>query len=352
MQQLVGPLIINIDGYELTTDEFELINHPLVGGVILFENNYENHQQVIDLILSIKNIKDDLVISIDHEGGRVQRFKKNFTNLPSFEFISKIRDPEERGRLAMCSGYVAGYELSEIGVNINYSPVIDVLHPSSTLLKDRTFGSNIGSVTALSMSYIKGIIKAGVIPVLKHYPGHGSVNTDTHTQICTTEISLKSLLKKDLKPFIELQKKYSLPIMTNHILYQGIDSMICSYSKKLLSEIPRDIFKSEPVFISDDLEMQSAKYVNNKFVECKDRVLLALKAGCQYVICTTKLVKDIDKYPSSSDYFVDHYISSDLLDYRQQNCAKIIKLNFISRDESEIDRYRESLGVIESYNYG
>ena len=352
MQQIIGPLIINIDGYELTTHEIELISHPLVGGVILFENNYENHQQVIDLICSIKNVKDDLVISIDHEGGRIQRFKKNFTNLPSFEFISNISDCVERERLAMCSGFIAGFELSKIGININYSPVIDISHPSSTLLKDRTFGSNADSVISLSMSYVKGIIKAGVLPVLKHYPGHGSVDTDTHTQICTTEISFKNLLKKDLKPFIELQNHFSLPIMTNHVLYHNIDNMICSYSKKLLHDIPKDIFKTKPIFISDDLEMRSAKYINNKFINCKDRVLLALEAGCQYVICTSKLVDDIDKYPSSSQYITDNYISEDLLEYRQQNHDNIDKLKFISRDRNNEEMYSENLELIESYNYG
>ena len=186
MNKIIGPLIINIDGYKLTAEETELIDNPLVGGVILFENNYENHQQVTDLISSIKDIKDDLIISIDHEGGRVQRFKKNFTNLPSFESISSIRDSVERERLAFCSGFIAGYELNQIGVNLNYSPVIDISHPSSKLLKDRTFGTNPNTVIKLSLAYIKGIIKAGVTPVLKHYPGHGSVDTDTHTQLCIT----------------------------------------------------------------------------------------------------------------------------------------------------------------------
>ena len=352
MQKIIGPLIINIDGYKLTTQDIDLINNPLVGGVILFENNYQNHQQIKDLIDSIRKINLDLIISIDHEGGRVQRFKKNFTHLPSFEFISKIRDPIERERLAMCCGFVAGYELSEIGVNTNYSPVIDISHPSSKLLKDRTFGSDVDSIVTLAFSYIKGIIKAGVIPVLKHYPGHGSVDTDTHTQICSTEISFQNLLNKDLIPFIEAQKSYSLPIMTNHVLYRNIDEVICSYSKKLLNDIPIDIFGSKPIFISDDLEMHSAKYINNKFIKCQDRVLLALKAGCQYVICTSKLVDDINKYKSSSHYFIENYISDNLLDYRQQNHDNISNLSFIPKDDSETDLYKENLGLIKGYKYG
>ena len=352
MQKILGPLIINIDGYKLTTEDIELISHPLIGGIILFENNYQSHQQVIDLIDNIRNIKNNLIISIDHEGGRVQRFKKNFTKLPSFEFISKISNPQDRDRLAMCCGFIAGYELSEIGVNLNYSPVIDILHPSSRLLKDRTFGSDKRTVIALSMSYIKGIIKAGVLPVLKHYPGHGSVDTDSHTQTCTTGISIKNLLDEDLVPFIEILKKFSLPVMTNHVLYQDIDEMICSYSKKLLNDIPGDIFKLKPIFISDDLEMHAAKHFNNKIIKCEDRVLSALRAGCQYVICTSKLVENIDEYKSSSHYFTENYLSDNLLNYTRQNHVNIKKLQFITTTGNKMNLYRENLRFIKSYKYG
>ena len=352
MQRIIGPLIINLDGYELTAQDIELINNPLVGGVILFEDNYKDHQQVKDLIDSIKEINIDLIISVDHEGGRVQRFKKNFTHLPSFESISKIRDPMERERLAMCCGFVAGHELSEIGINMNYSPVIDISHPSSKLLKDRTFGSDIDSVVTLSLSYIEGIIKAGVMPVLKHYPGHGNVKTDTHTEICVTEIDIQNLLNRDLIPFIEVLKSYSLPIMTNHVLYHSIDKVICSYSKKLLNNVPKDIFSSNPIFISDDLEMYSAKYINNKFIKCEDRVLSALKAGCQYVICTSKLVDNIHEYKSSSHYFIENYISDNILNYRRKNHDNINKLNFISKDNDTVELYNKNLELIESYKYG
>ena len=352
MNKIIGPLIINIDGYKLTTEETELIGNPLVGGVILFDNNYESHQQVTDLICSIKDIKDDLIVSIDHEGGRVQRFKKNFTNLPSFEFISSIRDSVERERLAFCSGFIAGYELNQIGVNLNYSPVIDISHPSSKLLKDRTFGTNPNTVIKLSLAYIKGIIKAGVTPVLKHYPGHGSVDTDTHTQLCITETSYQSLLEKDLIPFVEILNHFSIPIMTNHVLYQNIDKKICSFSQKLLRSIPGEIFKFKPIFISDDLEMYSAKYINNNFIKCDDRVLLALKAGCQYVICTSKLVENINEYKSSSHYFIENYISNSILDYRRQNHVNIRKLNLISKDDEKVDLYNENLDLIERYKDG
>ena len=113
-----------------------------------------------------------------------------------------------------------------------------------------------------------------------------------------------------------------------------------------------NIFGSKPIFISDDLEMHSAKYINNKFIKCQDRVLLALKAGCQYVICTSKLVDDINKYKSSSHYFIENYISDNLLDYRQQNHDNISNLSFIPKDDSETDLYKENLGLIKGYKYG
>ena len=251
MQRIIGPLIINLDGYELTAQDIELINNPLVGGVILFEDNYKDHQQVKDLIDSIKEINIDLIISVDHEGGRVQRFKKNFTHLPSFESISKIRDPMERERLAMCCGFVAGHELSEIGINMNYSPVIDISHPSSKLLKDRTFGSDIDSVVTLSRSYIKGIIKAGIMPVLKHYPGHGNVKTDTHTEICATEIDIQNLLNRDLIPFFcgMFQKEVAKRICQNPgTKAYGILSVLCQiyYHTEYLFSVSPGVFSPPP----------------------------------------------------------------------------------------------------------
>ena len=180
----LGPLIINLDGLALSNSEKKLLSDDLVGGVILFNNNYQSFTQLKKLIHEIRSVKKNILISIDHEGGRVQRFHGEFTSLPSFHQLSNM-DCNNREDLCYYTGAIAGYELSKIDIDINFSPVIDLCeNEKDQLLSSRTFGKDKNKTIALATKYLNGLMDYGIIPVLKHYPGHGLVNTDSHIQEC------------------------------------------------------------------------------------------------------------------------------------------------------------------------
>ena len=344
----MGPYIINVDGLQLTKEESELINHELVGGVILFAKNYSNKDQITNLIQSIKDIKDNLIISVDHEGGRIQRFINNFTKLPSFHEISQIDDKDKKELVAYNVGYVAGHELSSIGINMNFSPVVDLsITGSSKLLDGRIFGSEVNQVIRLASCYIEGLKKTGVMPVLKHYPGHGRVTTDTHSQFCICDSSKEEIINQDILPFKILHDKYTIPIMTNHICYKNIDKNVCTYSSVLLKIILGEMIKIKPIIISDDLEMYSAKYFDNHLINYESRVLQALDAGCDYLIISTNLVKE-DEYSTSANYYMDNYITENILTFYRENHDKMKLFSPISESRSDNEFYAKCKKDIEN----
>ena len=222
-QNTIGPLIINLDGTKLSENEKNLIKDKLIGGIILFSHNYVSRTQLKELILDIKSVKNNILVSIDHEGGRVQRLLDGFTHLPSLESISKIDDLNDKLSASYNAGFVGASELSAMNIDINYSPVIDINHDKkNNLLKGRTFGDDPDMIIRLAESYIKGSLDGGILPVLKHFPGHGRVNTDSHIENCVSKIDLNTLSRTDILPFQELHNRfseYNLPIMTNHIIY-------------------------------------------------------------------------------------------------------------------------------------
>ncbi len=326
----LGPLIINIDGFSLLDQEKNLIKHDLIGGIILFAHNYESKSQLNSLINDIKAVKDNILITIDHEGGRVQRLLHDFTHLPSFEAIAKIKNHDKMISQAYNSGYTGASELSEIGIDLNYSPVVDINHhKSNKLLKDRTFGNDIQLIIALSDSYIRGCIDGNILPVLKHFPGHGRVTTDSHTENCTSELDFETLSDTDILPFKEIHSRFSefnIPIMTNHLIYPKIDEYITTYSKKWLDKLSGSIFNSKPFFISDDIEMYSATKHNNETLSCERRVLLALSAGCRMIIATTMQDNEIIKNKGSYKYIITNYITKNIIEHYEKNRDKMLDI--------------------------
>ena len=257
----MSPLIINIDGYHLSDEEQSLLKDDVIGCVILFSHNYNNQDQIKELISQIKDINHKLLISVDHEGGRIQRFRQGFTTLPSFEKIANTsrKNIDLAQELSYACGLVGGYELSNIGVDINFSPVIDINRQINKkddyLLKDRCFGDSANLIIKLAQSYIQGSLDAGILPVLKHFPGHGTVIEDSHVEKCVSPCTLSDIKKNDILPFLQLHKLFEIPIMTSHISFMNIDQEIVTYSSKWLNEISTDLFKSKPFFISDEIEM-------------------------------------------------------------------------------------------------
>ena len=348
----LGPLIINLDSTELSNDERKLIKHKLVGGIIIFSHNFFSKKQLCSLINDIKSIKDNLLVTVDHEGGRVQRLLSGFTHLPSFEKISQIKDSDQRAKIAYQCGYIGAYELSEIDIDVNYSPVIDInYNKENKLLKDRTFGDNSQEVVSLASQYIRGSLDGGVLPVLKHFPGHGRVMTDSHMENCLSEAEFNELLITDILPFKNLHQNYiefNLPIMTGHIAYPKIDKFITTYSKEWLTIQANSIFTRQPFFISDDIEMFAAATINNKIISCEERVLLALNAGCRMIIATTMQNNEIIRLKSSYKYFKKNYFTQNIIEYYEKNHDNMLEIVMPVRQDKDEDNYENYLNNIKS----
>ena len=319
----IGPFIINLDDTKLSSNEKNLIKHDLIGGIILFSHNFVSKTQLQSLVSDIKAVKENLLITIDHEGGRVQRILDGFTHLPSFESISQLKSTDEKISASYNAGMIGATELSEVNIDINYSPVIDINHhKNNKLLKDRTFGNQKDEIILLADSFIKGCLDGGILPVLKHFPGHGRVITDSHIQNCISDVDLNMLINTDILPFQELHKrfiKYNLPIMTNHVIYKEVDKFITSYSKVWLQKLSNSIFSSPPFYISDDIEMYSATSVHNKNISCEERVLLCLNAGCRMIIATTMQNTKIIDNKESYKYFKENYLTKNIIEYYEKN---------------------------------
>lgn len=303
-----GPIIINLDSISISTEEKELLSSNLIGGVILFNHNYANKNQIKSLISSIKEIRDNIVICIDHEGGRIQRFINEFTSLPSFQAIGNLYsiDKIKAKDLAYYSGYIAGYELKDIGIDINFSPVVDLTSKSS-VLNSRTFSNNPNVVVDLACKYIQGYVDNGIIPTLKHFPGHGVITTDTHTDISYCNLPYEQL-DSHIYTFQNIYTKIEIPIMTGHIIYPKISDQPVTSSTKWLRVISDNIFSQKPFFISDDLEMKgiSDLFKNESKLNIFQKVM---SSGCDMSIITTmqnqKLIEDKKSYHFYQKEFIE-----------------------------------------------
>jgi len=316
MANIPGPLIINLDSTHLLKDEESLLKSQLIGGVILFEHNYSNVDQIKLLIQDIKKINDKLKIFIDHEGGRVQRFKTGLTNLPSFEFIGNIYSSNKNigKELSYYVGYVAGYELKSLGIDINFSPVVD-LRINSDVMKGRTLAYDSNDVIELVKPYLHGIIENGIVPTLKHFPGHGCVSGDTHLDMSKSDFKI-SEIKNHINPFQKIHKEFDIPIMTSHIQFSSISDNPVTTSSTWLKSITADIFDKDPFYISDDLEM---KGISNRYPDLSKAKLLekSLSNGCSMAIVTTMQDQMIINNKKSFQFYRDEYISMiDSMNYK------------------------------------
>ena len=280
---ILGPIIVSIEGKKLSEDDRHTLQHDLIGGVILFSENYEDREQLMELIRSIKKIKSpELIVCVDQEGGRVQRFREGFYKLPSFNELGKIYDrtKEEGLRASFLAAQVNALELMDVGIDFSFSPVIDIDHGLSDIIGDRSFHSIPEIVTELSDSYINGLKSIGMKAVVKHFPGHGGVRLDSHIDKPIDERSLDDL-DNDLNPFQSLFNKDVSAIMTAHICFPNIDSSMVTFSEYWLSDLLRQKFQFQGLVFSDDLSMGATEEIGLM----EERINLALSSGCDVVIC-------------------------------------------------------------------
>lgn len=274
----LGPLIIDLGGGpRLSRDDRERLLSPLVGGVILFSRNYEDRPQLRELTRDIKGLRTpELLITVDQEGGRVQRFKGRFTRLPPAGACGRLydEDPDRGRRLAHDIGLVMASELIDCGVDLCFAPVLDVLSCDSRVIGDRAFHCDPEAVHFLASSCMAGMQEAGMGCVGKHFPGHGGVGADSHTSLPVDDRSMAALRRCDLLPYASLGSRLQ-GVMLAHVLYRAINARIPSYSSFWIREVLREELGFDGVVFSDDLSMAGAGDE-----PLPERFHAALQAGC------------------------------------------------------------------------
>ncbi len=309
----LGRIIIDIFGTELTNEDIDLLKHPYVGGVILFSRNFYSISQIRDLIKKIKSLRSpSLVIYLDQEGGKVQRFKEGMTLLPSISLLGKkyTDDPNEAFFLAKELGWLIGFELASIGIDVNTSPVLDINYSRSNVMAERCFSSKPKVVSLLAELFIIGSKESGISSICKHYPGHGFAKTDSHVELPVDNRDIKTIFQDDLLPYKKAIELKVEGIMTSHVLYKCVDSLPPTLSSKW-TKILRNDLRYKGLIFSDDLSMHAL----NEFGEIQDNVLKSLNAGCDCVfICNNrnKVINTLDNIVVESN---------------RQVCDKLIKLN-------------------------
>jgi len=282
-----GPVMLDVLGTQLTPEDEARLRHPLVGGVILFRRNYESPSQIAALTASIHALRTPpLLIAVDHEGGRVQRFRDGFTRIPPMRELGKEWDthPKHARHLAQQVGFVLASELRACGVDFSFTPVLDVDYGSSCVIGDRAFHSNPQAIAELAHSLLIGLKQGGMPTVGKHFPGHGFVCADSHLEIPVDERSYTDIELCDLIPFRQMVHYGLTAVMPAHVIYPKVDSRPAGFSKVWLKDILRGELGFEGCIFSDDLSMEGATVAGG----IVQRAEAALQAGCDMVLVCNK----------------------------------------------------------------
>ncbi len=279
----LGPVMLGIDGQELGAGEAELLRHPLVGGVILFSRNYADPAQLGALVETIHGLRRPrLLVAVDQEGGRVQRFRDGFTRLPAVRRLGEIYDVDRlrAKQLARVTGWLMAAELRAVGVDFSFAPVLDVDHGLSTVIGDRAFHHRADAVADLAHAYVSGMQKAGMEAVGKHFPGHGGVVADSHLELPVDPRPLEVLRQGDVTAF-ERMVHYGLPaVMAAHVVYPAVDDAPAGYSRRWLRDVLRGELGFQGLVFSDDLDMAGAALAGGPVA----RARASLEAGCDMVL--------------------------------------------------------------------
>jgi beta-N-acetylhexosaminidase len=281
-----APVVLDVAGLALDAQERRRLSHPLVGGLILFARNFESRQQLVALTAEIKEIRPDVLIAVDHEGGRVQRFRTDgFTHLPPMRSLGELwmQDAMRATDAATATGFVLASELRACGVDFSFTPVLDLDHGASTVIGERSFHRDPRVVSLLAKSLMQGLLLAGMSSCGKHFPGHGFVEADSHVAIPVDRRSLKAILAEDAKPFEWLSLSLSA-VMPAHVIYPKVDARPAGFSRRWLHEILRERLRFGGAIFSDDLGMAGARMLEGQPIGYTEAALTALNAGCDLVL--------------------------------------------------------------------
>jgi beta-N-acetylhexosaminidase len=295
----LGPVMLDIAGTTLAEDERERLLHPLVGGLTLFTRNYESPEQLKALTGEIHALRQPpLLIAVDHEGGRVQRFREGFTVLPAMRELGACwdHDAKHARELARQVGFVMAAELRAHDVDLSLAPVLDVDHAQSSVIGDRAFHSDVRAISELAIAVVQGMRRAGMSSVGKHFPGHGHVKADSHVEVSVDERPLAAIEATDLVPFRRLIANHLGGIMPAHVVYPAVDDKSAGFSEVWLKKILRDQLGFGGTIFSDDLSMEGACGAGNVVA----RAQAALAAGCDIILvcnnptCADELLAELD----------------------------------------------------------
>lgn len=279
----LGPVMLDLAGRELSAEECELLRHPAVGGVILFARNFQDPDQLSALTTQIHALREPpLLIAVDQEGGRVQRFREGFTRLPAAARFGALaaRHPEQGRQAAAAVAWLMAAELRAVGVDFSFAPVLDLDLGVSAVIGDRAFADSVNRVTELAAAWCEGAREAGMASVGKHFPGHGGVAADSHTELPLDERRLADLELEDLVPFERLVRRGLEAVMPAHVVYSRVDSRPAGFSAFWLKEVLRQRLGFQGVIFSDDLNMAAAAAGGDPGT----RARVALEAGCDVLL--------------------------------------------------------------------
>lgn len=337
----LGPVMLDIEGLQPSERERALLQQPQVGGVILFSRNYSSPEQLIELIAELHALRDPrLLIAVDQEGGRVQRFRDGFTQLPAVAELGALYDRDRLRALSLAetTGWLMASELRAVGVDLSFAPVLDIDRRRSSVIGDRAFHRQPDVVAELAHAYQKGMQAAGMAAVGKHYPGHGGVEADSHLALPVDERELADLELEDLVPFERLIHRGLAGVMVAHVLYPRIDSHLAGFSHFWLQQFLRRQLRFEGVIFSDDLSMAAAEEAGDPV----ERARTALDAGCDMILVCNQ--------PDAARAVVDS-----LQDYESPaSQARLIRLHGrhpVSRKALlHSDRWREAVEAVRGYD--
>lgn len=293
-----APLILDVAGLELSHDDRRRLSNPLTGGIILFARNWRDRAQLTELCAEVKAIRPDLLICVDHEGGRVQRFRTDgFHHLPPMRVFGQMwmrdggKGPSAMRAMnaATAAGYVLGAELRACGVDLSFTPVLDLDHGESGVIGDRAFARDPRVVTALARCLMQGLLQAGMQHCGKHFPGHGFVRADSHHEIPVDTRNLRAILADDAAPFGWLSASLT-SVMPAHVIYPRVDTRPAGFSSRWLNDILRTQLGFGGAIFSDDLSMAGARLIDSREVSYTQAAVAALSAGCDMVLLCNQSV--------------------------------------------------------------
>jgi beta-N-acetylhexosaminidase len=283
----LGPLMVDIAGTELSADDVRVLAHPMVGSVLLFTRNYSNPQQAAVLTAAIRALRTPhLLIAVDHEGGRVQRFREGFTRLPAARLLGRRFDEDRADALALAQsvGWLMARELRAVGVDFSFAPCVDLDYGVSEIIGDRAFHSDPDTVAALAVATMLGMRAAGMAAIAKHFPGHGAVVADSHTALPVDRRDYVDL-EADIRPYRPLIDNNLPGIMAAHVVFPAMDALPASLSKRWITGVLRGDLGFHGCVFADDLSMAGAA----AFGDIMARVDLSLAAGCDVLpICNDR----------------------------------------------------------------